>query len=87
MHGLRCATSSSTDGCDIIYPLIYTILIHVSYTYMHFEWNTFASNWNHGRISCDAQLQGTYVRIEQTSEALRVTYVMCIAGGRREDWN
>ncbi len=22
-------------------PLIYTILIHVSHTYMHFEWNTF----------------------------------------------
>ncbi len=30
--------------------------------------------------------QGTYVRIEQTSEAIRVTYVICRAGGR-EDWN
>ncbi len=30
--------------------------------------------------------QGTYVRIEQTSEAIRVTYKICRAGGR-EDWN
>ncbi len=37
--------------------------------------------------------QGTYVRIEQTSEAIRVTYEICRAGGGlglrlgREDWN
>ncbi len=30
--------------------------------------------------------QGTCVRIEQTSEAIRVTYEKCRAGGR-EDWN
>ncbi len=30
--------------------------------------------------------QGTYVRIEQTSEAIRVTYEMCRAG-ECEDWN
>ncbi len=30
--------------------------------------------------------QGTYVRIEQISEAIRVTYEICRAGGR-EDWN
>ncbi len=30
--------------------------------------------------------QGTYDRIEQTSEAIRVTYEICRAGGR-EDWN
>ncbi len=30
--------------------------------------------------------QGTYIRIEQTSEAIRVTYEICRAGGR-EDWN
>ncbi len=30
--------------------------------------------------------QGTYVRIEQTFEAIRVTYEICRAGGR-EDWN
>ncbi len=30
--------------------------------------------------------QGTYVPIEQTSEAIRVTYDICRAGGR-EDWN
>ncbi len=30
--------------------------------------------------------QGTYVPIEQTSEAIRVTYEICRAGGR-EDWN
>ncbi len=39
-------------------PLIYTILIHVLHTYMHFEWNTFDSNWNHGRISCDVHFAG-----------------------------
>ncbi len=27
-------------------------------------------------------LQGTYVQIEQTSEAIRVTYKMCRGGGR-----
>ncbi len=27
--------------------------------------------------------QGTYVRIEQTSEAIRVTYEICRAGGAR----
>jgi len=30
--------------------------------------------------------QGTYVPIEQTSEAIRVTYKICRAGGC-EDWN
>ncbi len=30
--------------------------------------------------------QGTYIRIEQTSEAIRVTYEICRAGGH-EDWN
>ncbi len=30
--------------------------------------------------------QGTCVRIEQTSEVIRVTYEMCRAVGR-EDWN
>ncbi len=29
--------------------------------------------------------QGTYVRIEQTSEAIRVTYEMCRAGGARTE--
>ncbi len=31
--------------------------------------------------------QGTYVQIEQTSEAIRVTYEICGGGGGREDWN
>ncbi len=51
---------------------------------------TFASNWNHGGISCDVMStsQGTYVWIEQTSEAIRETCKMCRAGvGGREDWN
>ncbi len=48
---------------------------------MHFEWNTFASNWNHGGMSCDVHFDGTYVRIEQTSEAIRVTYELCRGGG------
>ncbi len=30
--------------------------------------------------------QGTCVQIEQTSEAIRVTYEICRMGGR-EDWN
>ncbi len=30
--------------------------------------------------------QGTYVQIEQTSEAIRLTYEICRAAGR-EDWN
>ncbi len=24
----------------------------------HFEWNTFASNWNHGGIYCDVHFAG-----------------------------
>ncbi len=43
-------------------PLIYTILIHV----LHFEWNTFASNWNHGRISCDVHFAG-HLRLNRTN--------------------
>ncbi len=64
IHGLRCSTSSSTDKCDI--PLIYTILFNVSHTYMHFEWNTFALNWNHGGISCDVHFAG-HLRLNRTN--------------------
>ncbi len=81
---LRCATSLRTDECDIIYVCKYIqFKFTVSHTSMHYEWNTFASNWNHGGISCDVHFAGTCVRIEQTSEVIRVTYEMCQSGGAR----
>ncbi len=55
IHGLRCATSSSTDECDIICDPRTGIM--EEYCVM-------------------STSQGTYVRIEQTSEAIRVTYDM-----------
>ncbi len=61
---------------------------------MHFEWNiyTFASNWNHGGIFCDVHFAGHLRRIEQSSEAIRITYEIYRAaraggGGVCEDWN
>ncbi len=33
---------------------------------MHFEWNKFASNWNHGRISCDVHFAG-HLRSNRTN--------------------
>ncbi len=62
-------------------PLIYTILIHVSHTYMHFEWNMFASNWNHGGISCDVHFAG-HLRSNRTniwSNKSKI-YEMCRGG-------
>ncbi len=54
---------------------------------MHFEWNIYVrfelESWRNILMSTS---QGTYVPIEQTSEAIRVTYEICRAGGR-EDWN
>ncbi len=53
---------------------------------MHFEWNIYVrfeleSWWN--ILSILPTSQGTYVRIEQTSEAISVTYEICRAGGAR----
>ncbi len=54
---------------------------------MHFEWNIYVrfelESWRNILMSTS---QGTYVPIEQTSEAIRVTYEICRAGGG-EDWN
>ncbi len=60
---LRCAMSSRTNECDIIYLCKYIQFKFTSRTRhssMHFEWNiyTFASNWNHGGISCDVHFAG-----------------------------
>ncbi len=83
---LRCATSSRTDECDIIYVCKYIQFKFTSHTSIHYEWNTFASNWNHGGISCDVHFAG-HLRSNRTNyEVIRVTYEMCRAGGR-EDWN
>ncbi len=53
---------------------------------MHFEWNIYVrfelESWWNILMSTS---QGTYVPIEQTSEAIRVTYQIYRAGGR-EDW-
>ncbi len=46
----------------------------------------FASNWNHGGISCDVHFPGHLRSNRTTSEAIRETYKMFRAGGR-EDWN
>ncbi len=68
-------------------PLIYKILIHVSHTYMHFEWNTFASNWNHGGISCDVHFAG-HLRSNSTniwSDKRNIRIVQ--RRGGCEDWS
>ncbi len=33
---------------------------------MHYEWNTFASNWNHGGMSCDVHFAG-HLRSNRTN--------------------
>ncbi len=51
---------------------------------MHFEWNIYVrfelESWRNILMSTS---QGTYVPIEQTSEAIRVTYEICWGGGVR----
>ncbi len=51
---------------------------------MHIEWNIRTGIMAEYPVT--STLQGTNVRMEQTSEAIRVTYEMCRAGGC-EDWN
>ncbi len=53
---------------------------------MHFEWNIYVRFELEPEYPVMSTSQGTYVPIEQTSEAIRVTYEICRAGGR-EDWN
>ncbi len=81
---LRYATSSRTDECDIIYLC--------KYIQFEFTSRTLICTLN-GISSLRTGImeeypvistsQGTYVRIEQTSEAIRVTYEICRAGGAR----
>ncbi len=65
---LRCATSSRTNECDIIYLCKYiqfeftscTLICTLNGIY------TFASNWNHGGISCDVHFEG-HLRSNRTN--------------------
>ncbi len=80
---LRCATSLRTDECDIIYVC--------KYIQFKFTSRTLQCTMN-GIRSLQTGImeeypvmstsQGTCVRIEQTSEVIRVTYEMCRAVGR-----
>ncbi len=84
---LRCATSSRTDECDIIYVCKYIQFKFTSRTLqctMNGMRSLQTGIMEEYRVMSTSQ--GTCVRIEQTSEVIRVTYEMCRAGGR-EDWN
>ncbi len=84
---LRCATSLRTDECDIIYVCKYIQFKFTSRT-LQCTMNGIRSLrtgiMEEYRVISTSQ--GTCVRIEQTSEVIRVTYEMCRAVGR-EDWN
>ncbi len=65
---LRCAMSSRTDECDIIYLCKYIQFEFTSCT-LQCTLNgiyTFASNWNHGGISCDVHFAG-HLRSNRTN--------------------
>ncbi len=84
---LRCATSLRTDECDIIYVCKYIQFKFTSRT-LQCTMNGIRSLrtgiMEEYRVMSTSQ--GTCVRIEQTSEVIRVTYEMCRAVGH-EDWN
>ncbi len=71
---LRCATSSRTDKCDIIYVCKYIQFKFTSRT-LQFTMNGIRSLWTgimeEYRVMSTSQ--GTYDRLEQTSEVIRVT--------------
>ncbi len=71
---LRCATSSRTDECDIIYVCKYIQFKFTSRT-LQFTMNGIRSLWTgimeEYRVMSTSQ--GTYDRLEQTSEVIRVT--------------
>ncbi len=82
---LRCATSSHTDECEVIYLC--------KYIQFKFTSRTLICTLNGIRslrtgimaeYSVMSTSQGTYVRIEQTSEELRETYEMCRVWGGGE---
>ncbi len=69
---LRCATSSRTDECDIIYLCKYIQFLFTSCT-LQCTLNgiyLIASNWNHGGISCDVYFAG-HLRSNRTNEICR----------------
>ncbi len=71
---LRCATSSRTDECDIIYVCKYIQFKFTSRT-LQFTMNGIRSLWTgimeEYRVMSTSQ--GTYDRLEQMSEVIRVT--------------
>ncbi len=71
---LRCATSSRTDECDTIYVCKYIQFKFTSRT-LQFTMNGIRSLWTgimeEYRVMSTSQ--GTYDRLEQTSEVIRVT--------------
>ncbi len=77
IHGLRCATSSSTDECDIIY--LWYIQFEFTSCTLICTLNGILSLWIGIMVEYPGMStsQGTYVRKEQTSEAIRVTYTKC----------
>ncbi len=81
---LRCATSLRTDECDIIYLCKYIQFKFTSRTHqctMNGIRSLRTGIMEEYRVMSTSQ--GTCVRIEQTSEVIRVTYEMCRAGGAR----
>ncbi len=74
---LRCATSSHTDECEVIYLCKYIQYKFTSRT-LQCTLNGIRSlrTGIMAEYSVMSTLQGTYVRIEQTSEELRETYEM-----------
>ncbi len=81
---LRCATSSRTDECDIIYVCKYIQFKFTSRTLqctMNGMRSLQTGIMEEYRVMSTSQ--GTCVRIEQTSEVIRVTYEMCRGGGAR----
>ncbi len=81
---LHCATSSRTDECDIIYLCKYinfnSRLAHLYALRMEYI------SWLRTGIMAEYPVMstspGTCIRIEQTSEVIRVTYEICRAGVR-----
>ncbi len=87
---LRCATSSRTDECDIIYLCKYITFEFTSCT-LQCTLNgifTFASNWNHGGISCDVHFAG-HLRSNRTNIWSDKSNIrnMQSGGAGIEDWN
>ncbi len=73
--------------CDITYLNKYNIYSRLAHFNTH--WMEHIHSLQIGIMAeypVKATLQGTYGRIEQTSEAIRETYWMYRRGGR-EDWN